>query len=65
MSTPISRSRVHAGCTGGDTGSHLGKFGVRAAAMAKKAKKALREKEKKGKQKGESERKEKEKRKFI
>ena len=46
---PISRPRVCAGCTMGDTRSHLGKSGVRGAVMVKKAKKALREK---GKQRG-------------
>ena len=57
MSAPISRSRVHTGCMGGDTRSHPGKSGVRGPAIAEKAKKTLREKRKrkekaKGKVKG-------------
>ena len=57
MSAPISRPRVRAGCTGGDMRSHPGRSGVRAAAMMKKVKKALRGKRKqRRKANGESER---------
>ena len=57
ISAPISRSRVRAGYTEGDTRSHPGKSRVRGLTIVEKAKKTLRENKKrkekaKGKVKG-------------